>query len=127
MARGRFPRFQVQQRGGAGAWFLRLVVVLIAAGYAAWRFAPELLPGFVRLELPASPLDAAALSRESGTKVSATTESSRDPNPPLYKWKDASGVWNVTDRPPPGRAFETLRINPDTNVIPAEPISETPQ
>jgi hypothetical protein len=37
----------------------------------------------------------------------------------LYKWKDDQGRWNITDRPPEGRAFEEVQIDPDVNVLPA--------
>jgi hypothetical protein len=39
----------------------------------------------------------------------------------LYRWQDADGQWQITDFPPPqGTAFETLRYNAETNVIPSE-------
>jgi hypothetical protein len=41
--------------------------------------------------------------------------------PVLYRWKDAAGVVQVTDRPPPDRPYETLRIDPATNVAPLAP------
>ena len=37
----------------------------------------------------------------------------------LYKWKDDQGRWNVTDQPPAGRPYEAVRVDPDTNVLPA--------
>ncbi|HQY35652.1 MAG TPA: hypothetical protein PLI00_03670, partial [Pseudomonadota bacterium] len=61
---------------------LALVAALLAAaGWIWWRHAPDSLPAFVRDHVPRSPVA----------------------NPPLYKWKDARGQWQVTDRPPPDR------------------------
>lgn len=120
-------QMQSRQSGGAVAWFVLAVLVIAGLGYAAWRFAPEYLPGVVRMQLPLSPLDPLATASGDSAKpgITATANpATRDPNPPLYKWKDAKGSWNVTDRPPPDRAYETVRVNPDTNVVPAEPVPE---
>jgi len=39
----------------------------------------------------------------------------------LYRWKNASGEWQITDQPPaPGIAYETLQYNRNTNVVPSE-------
>ncbi len=41
-----------------------------------------------------------------------------------YKWRDASGTWQLTDTPPPpGVPYETVRVRRDTNVIPAEALT----
>ncbi|OOZ41405.1 hypothetical protein BOW53_03930 [Solemya pervernicosa gill symbiont] len=38
----------------------------------------------------------------------------------LYKWQDATGRWQYTDRPPSdGTAYTTMPITHDTNVVPA--------
>ena len=73
-----------------------LAVVLIAAGYAWWAFAPDTMPDAVRAQLP---------------------QSARA-NPPLYKWKDEKGRWHVTDKPPADRPFEKLQYDPRTNAVP---------
>ena len=76
---------------------LLLVLALAAAAWAWWRFAPETLPAFARHAAPAAP----------------------GANPPLYKWRDAQGRWQVTDRPPADRPYETVVVDPATNVVPA--------
>ena len=76
---------------------LLLLAALAAAGWVWWRFAPETLPAFARQVVPASPVA----------------------NPPLYKWRDAEGRWHVTGQPPPDRPYETVVVDPSTNVIPA--------
>jgi hypothetical protein len=79
--------------------------LLVLAGLAAyvWRYEPERLPAEWRQDNPHSV----------------------DYAPVLYRWKDAAGVVQVTDRPPPDRPYETLRIDPDTNVAPL-PTPATP-
>jgi len=40
----------------------------------------------------------------------------------LYKWRDATGQWQVSDKPPEGGIkYEVLRYRSDVNVIPAVP------
>jgi hypothetical protein len=39
-------------------------------------------------------------------------------NPPLYKWRDAKGRLNITDKPPVDRPYETVQYDPDANVVP---------
>lgn len=39
-----------------------------------------------------------------------------------YKWRDASGNWQLTDRPPaPDIAYETLEAPHDANIMPSLP------
>jgi len=71
-------------------------MLLLAAAGAWWYFAPESLPAFVKAQLPAPPKS----------------------NPVLYKWRDAKGGLHVTDTPPPDRAYETVRYDPNANVLP---------
>jgi hypothetical protein len=78
---------------------LGLVLIGAAAG-AWWYLAPESIPEAVREHLP-EPVRPAAT------------------NPVLYKWKDDQGRWNITDQPPQGRKYEVIRVDPDTNVLPA--------
>ncbi len=79
---------------------LPAMLALLAGAWAWWYYAPQSLPPAVRERL--------SVSRESAAH-----------NPVLYKWKDAEGRWNVTDRPPEGRAYEEVRVDPDVNVLPA--------
>lgn len=37
---------------------------------------------------------------------------------PLYRWRDAQGVLQVTDVPPTDRPYEQVRIRDDRNVVP---------
>jgi hypothetical protein len=39
--------------------------------------------------------------------------------PPLYKWRDANGRLQVTGTPPADRPYETVRYDPNTNVVPS--------
>lgn len=40
----------------------------------------------------------------------------------VYKWRDASGAWQITDAPPPaGIAYERLEYRSDTNIMPLAP------
>jgi hypothetical protein len=82
-------------RGRALIFFL--VLLTLAAAGSWWYLAPDTLPGFVKAQLPASPKS----------------------NPVLYKWRDAKGGLHVTDTPPTDRPYETLKYNPNTNVVPS--------
>ena len=40
----------------------------------------------------------------------------------LYKWRNPSGEWQITDSPPPqGIEFEMLEYRSDVNVLPVPP------
>ena len=74
-----------------------VVLLLLSAGAGAWwYFAPDTLPAFVKAQLPASPKSA----------------------PALYKWRDAKGHLHYTDTPPADRPYETVRYDPNANVLP---------
>jgi hypothetical protein len=72
------------------------LAVIAAAGWYLWRYAPQHLPEGWRRDNPHS----------------------RDYAPAVYRWRDAKGVVQLTDTPPPDRPYETIRIDPDTNVVP---------
>ncbi len=38
--------------------------------------------------------------------------------PKLYRWRDANGVLQLTDKPPAGRKYELVELREDVNVIP---------
>jgi hypothetical protein len=83
-------------RGRAGLAFV-LILALAAAGAAWWWFAPETMPGWIARKVPASP----------------------SLGPPLYKWRDAKARLQVTGTPPVDRPYETVRYDPDTNIVPS--------
>jgi len=38
----------------------------------------------------------------------------------LYKWRDAQGSWQITDRQPPaGTRYEVLKYRSDANILPS--------
>ena len=92
----RVPRSSSGTRGRASVLFT-ILVALIAALAAWWYFAPASMPAWLARSIPASP------------KL----------GPPLYKWRDDKGRLHVTDTPPADRAYETVRYDPDTNVVPS--------
>ena len=73
-----------------------LPLLLLSAAAAWWYFAPDTLPALVRAQLPVAPKS----------------------NPVLYKWRDAKGGLHVTDTPPADRPYETVRYDPNANVLP---------
>ena len=75
-----------------------LLLQAAAAAYV-WHYEPERLPAEWRRANP----------------------NSIEYRPALYRWRDAAGVVQVTDKPPEGRPYETLRIDPATNVAPLAP------
>jgi len=84
---------------GRGSIVAGVVITIAVAAAAAWWTTPRPAPG----PLPAAARDAA---------------SSRAEAPPaLYKWQDAQGVWNYTDRPPPDGPFETIRDTPNVTTV----------
>jgi hypothetical protein len=82
-------------RGGAVVPLL-IVLALLASAAAWWYFAPDTLPAVVRTWVPAAPKSA----------------------PALYKWRDAKGHLHYTDTPPADRPYETVRYDPNANVLP---------
>ena len=37
-----------------------------------------------------------------------------------YKWRDASGSWQITDQPPPGDTpYEKVEVRSDVNIVPS--------
>jgi hypothetical protein len=48
----------------------------------------------------------------------------QSPSSQVYKWRDASGRWQITDRPPAGDVpYELLEYDHDANLIPAEALT----
>lgn len=75
-----------------------LCVLAVAGGAAAyvWFYQPESLPREWRRENPRS----------------------REYTPAVYRWRDAAGVLQLTDTPPKDRPYETVRVDPNTNIVP---------
>ena len=101
-----------RQHGRVIGWLL-LVLILVGGFWAVRQFAPQMLPGSLRPPRPEPGAEATAQARQ------ATPEAQPARNPPLYKWKDDRGQWQITGTPPRGRSYETVRVDPDTNVVPA--------
>lgn len=61
------------------------------------------------------------LSREPAAKTEAkqrraehaAAELARDARPSLYRWRDAAGTLQITDKPPKDRPFERIDRDPD--------------
>ena len=84
------------QWGRATPLLLALIAVGVGAG-SWWYLAPDSVPAPIKALLPVSP----------------------KANPVLYKWRDAKGGLHITDTPPADRPYETLKYNPNTNVVPS--------
>ena len=46
--------------------------------------------------------------------------------PTLYRWHDANGVLQLTDKPPTGRKYEKVKIREDQNIIPMSDLVNPP-
>lgn len=46
----------------------------------------------------------------------AAAAQARDARPSLYRWRDAGGVLQITDKPPPDRPFERIDRDPDRGI-----------
>jgi hypothetical protein len=78
-----------------------LVLALLALGLYAW-FNPDFLR---QVEQTGREL--------SGAGPTTTT---------FYKWQDAAGEWQLSDRPPPaGIPYQTVEVRSDQNVLPLPP------
>jgi len=43
----------------------------------------------------------------------------------VYKWRDATGHWHITDEPPEqGIQFETMTYRSDDNIMPLAPVEQ---
>jgi len=61
-------------------------------------------------------------------RVEAARAAQEAAKPKLYRWHDADGVLQLTDRPPSGRKYEVVDLDrdADVNVIPMSPPSPEP-
>lgn len=53
-----------------------------------------------------------------GSDARPQAGSHEDAGPTLYRWVDAAGVVNITDKPPAGRHYTIVRIDPNRNIVP---------
>ncbi len=72
------------------------LAVLAAVAAWVWYQRPDLLPEGLQRQNPQSERYA----------------------PVVYRWKDAQGRTQVSDQPPSDRPYETVQVDPDTNVVP---------
>lgn len=87
----------------------RLLLLAVLVLGAIWWFKPEWLPWSGRKQVVG-----ATQVQELPLPPAAET------SPKLYRWTDANGRVNVSDRPPAdGTAYETVQYDPDVNVLPA--------
>ena len=77
------------------AW--AIVAGLVLGGGAAWWLSRE----------PAAKTEAKQRRAEQAAELA------RDARPSLYRWRDAAGVLQITDKPPKDRPFERIDRAPD--------------
>ncbi|HSJ47819.1 MAG TPA: DUF4124 domain-containing protein [Gammaproteobacteria bacterium] len=78
-----------------------LLLALLALGLYAW-----FNPGFLRQV------------EETGRELSNSGSTTHR----YYKWQDAAGQWQLSDRPPPaGVVYESVEVHRDQNVLPLPP------
>lgn len=97
-----------------------LVLVAIVAAIYWWRVEdPASMPVVLKRITGVPPEEGEPRGRdESITAPDDPAAARRTAGPPLYKWRDDKGVWNITDAPPKDRPFERVTVNPDQNVVP---------
>jgi hypothetical protein len=55
-------------------------------------------------------------------RVARAEAAAKASEPRLYRWRDANGVLQITDTPPPaGRKAERVEMREDLNVVPMSP------
>ena len=81
-------------------WLLILIVLAAVAGYVYVFEQPR-----IEQALTGTPLE----------RPPTVTQA--------YKWRDAEGNWNITDKPPAsGVEYDTMHYRSDANVLPALPV-----
>ena len=73
-----------------------MLLLAVALGVAAWWWYTQEMPRRERERAAAA--EAAAIQAERANS--------------LYRWRDAAGVLQITDKPPKGRAFERIDRDP---------------
>lgn len=95
-------RRREQQRAALTKWVLIIAVLAAAGATAYWFYNPQQRPSWLAERLPTAP--------------EATIK--------LYRWKDDSGQWVVTDDAPSDREYEVVEYRHDSNVLPFDPNKE---
>jgi hypothetical protein len=83
------------------------VLLLLVSGIGGWYFLhPEQLPEALQAKWSEWSAASPAPAREGASRL-------------LYRWRDAKGVVQFTDTPPPdGVAYVPVYVDPNTNVLP---------
>lgn len=78
---------------------------------AAWAIvAGVAIGGGLAWWLSREPPEQTAMKQQRAEQAAA--EQARDARPSLYRWRDASGVLQITDKPPQGQEFERIDQDP---------------
>lgn len=101
------------QDAGVKNFLMLLLLLGLVVGAVAW-LKPEWLP-FLQND-PA----ARGKLREENLQIPPQKSEAPARAVKVYRWKDASGRLNLSDKPPPeGTPYETVEPDPNTNVLPA--------
>ena len=84
-----------RQAGKAPLWVL-ILLSIFSGLLMYWYTTPQETPAWARNWLPGLP----------------------EYTGPLYRWRDAQGREQVTDKPPKGRPYETVNYRSNANVVP---------
>lgn len=77
--------------------FWAIVAGLMLGGGSAWWLSRE---------------PAESMARKQQRAQHAAREQARDARPSLYRWRDSSGVLQITEKPPQGLPFERIDKQP---------------
>lgn len=104
-----------------------LILLLLVVGLLLARFKPEWVPFLVSQPLTRDGREEVQLALPRAvSRGDGAAQPAADAAPPMYRWKDAQGVTQVSDQPPADVSYETLRFDPRTNVLPAQPAQSEP-
>lgn len=82
---------------------LPLLILLVVGAIFLGAFAPDTV---THLKFPAFEQRVPATLDGAGPRI-------------VYKWQDAQGGWHYEEAPPKDQSWQTIRLDPDTNLIPA--------
>jgi hypothetical protein len=81
----------------------------------AWAIAAGLLLGIGVAWWLSRPPPEQARAREQRAQRAAAAQA-RDARPSLYRWRDESGVLQITDKPPKNRRYERIDREPGRGI-----------